>query len=39
LPLSGEPLIGAAAVHDVLLGWRTLLQAPVPEAAAPRVPA
>jgi hypothetical protein len=27
LPLSGEPLIGAAAVHGVLLGWRTMLQA------------
>jgi uncharacterized membrane protein YvlD (DUF360 family) len=27
LPLSGEPLIGAAAVHGALLGWRTSLQA------------
>src|SRR4051812_13101119 len=38
LALPDGPLVGAAAVHDVLLGWRTLLQAPVPHAA-PRVPA
>ena len=27
LPLAGEPLIGAAAVHDLLMGWRHLLAA------------
>ena len=33
LPLSGEPIIGAAAVHAVLSGWREMLQgAPSPAA-------
>jgi uncharacterized membrane protein YvlD (DUF360 family) len=27
LPLPDEPLVGAAAVHDLLAGWRTELQA------------
>ena len=35
LRLPGEPIVGAAAVHDLLLGWRTELngtaQAPEPE--------
>ena len=26
LPLPADPLLGAAAVHDVLAGWRSLLQ-------------
>jgi uncharacterized membrane protein YvlD (DUF360 family) len=33
LPPPPEPIIGAASVHEVLSGWRRLLQdAPVPEA-------
>ncbi|HET7759118.1 MAG TPA: hypothetical protein VFK62_04295, partial [Gaiellaceae bacterium] len=38
LPLPDEPLVGAAAVNAVLLGWRVLLQGGEPEpepAAAP----
>src|SRR5690242_3939503 len=34
LPLPGEPLIGAAAVHELLVGWRRELQAPAELAAA-----
>jgi uncharacterized membrane protein YvlD (DUF360 family) len=26
LPMPADPIVGAAAVHDVLLGWRRLLQ-------------
>src|SRR5437763_1076370 len=26
LPVPGEPIVGAAALHDVLAGWRRLLQ-------------
>jgi hypothetical protein len=33
LPLPNEPLIGAAAVNAVLLGWRELLQGGEPEPA------
>jgi uncharacterized membrane protein YvlD (DUF360 family) len=39
LTLPPEPIIGAAAVHDALAGWRTMLQAPADhriEAAPPR---
>jgi hypothetical protein len=32
LPLPGEPLLGAAAVHGVLSGWRAMLQ-PAPADA------
>jgi uncharacterized membrane protein YvlD (DUF360 family) len=32
LPLPDEPLVGAAAVNAVLLGWRELLQGGEPEA-------
>ena len=28
LPLPAEPIVGAAAVHDLLLGWRRMLQEP-----------
>ena len=28
LPLPAEPIVGAAAVHRLLAGWRTLLQGP-----------
>jgi hypothetical protein len=31
LPLPAEPIIGAAAVHGVLSGWRRLLQGPPAE--------
>jgi hypothetical protein len=39
LPLSGEPVVGAAHVHELLKGWRHLLEngrpaAPTPEPAA-----
>jgi uncharacterized membrane protein YvlD (DUF360 family) len=35
LPAPGEPIVGAAAVHDVLLEWRRLLQGePAPAAPA-----
>jgi uncharacterized membrane protein YvlD (DUF360 family) len=34
LPLPAEPLIGAAAVHDLLLGWRDGLQRPAPRDAS-----
>ncbi len=36
LPLPREPIIGAAAVHELLSGWRALLQTP---ASAPRLTA
>jgi uncharacterized membrane protein YvlD (DUF360 family) len=38
LPLPGEPLVGAAAVHGALLGWRRMLEqgdASIPLGAAP----
>jgi uncharacterized membrane protein YvlD (DUF360 family) len=38
LPLPDAPIVGAAAVHDVLLGWRRLLHpetAPPPRSAEP----
>ena len=31
LPLPERPIVGAAAVHDVLAGWRSMLQGPAPE--------
>jgi hypothetical protein len=34
LPLPGTPVVGAAAVHGVLTGWRRMLQEP---AEAPDV--
>ena len=37
LPLPDEPILGAAAVHAVLLGWRRSLQDPV-EAPSPSAP-
>jgi uncharacterized membrane protein YvlD (DUF360 family) len=36
LPLPTEPIIGAAAVHELLSGWRAMLQRP---ASAPRLTA
>jgi uncharacterized membrane protein YvlD (DUF360 family) len=33
LPVSEDPIVGAAAVHDLLLGWREALQ-PSPDGAA-----
>jgi uncharacterized membrane protein YvlD (DUF360 family) len=36
LPLPVGPIVGAAAVHDLLKGWRTMLQAP---PSAPRLTA
>jgi hypothetical protein len=33
LPLPDEPIIGAAAVHGVLSGWRQMLQGTPAEAA------
>ena len=35
LPLPAEPIMGAAAVHGVLSGWRRMLQGPPPAAAPP----
>ena len=26
LPVPGEPIVGAAAVHELLSGWRAMLQ-------------
>jgi uncharacterized membrane protein YvlD (DUF360 family) len=34
LPLPDEPLVGAAAVHELLTGWRQWLQAPQLKATA-----
>jgi uncharacterized membrane protein YvlD (DUF360 family) len=34
LPLPDEPLVGAAAVHELLTGWRRWLQTPELQAAA-----
>jgi uncharacterized membrane protein YvlD (DUF360 family) len=31
LPLPEQPIVGAAAVHDVLAGWRSMLQGSAPE--------
>ena len=39
LPLPEEPLIGAAAVHGVLLGWRRALTLDEPPTRRPRAPA
>jgi uncharacterized membrane protein YvlD (DUF360 family) len=41
LPLPGEPIVGAEAVHAVLLGWRRMLQdgAGLPTEAEPARPA
>jgi uncharacterized membrane protein YvlD (DUF360 family) len=38
LPLSEEPIIGAAAVHRVLSGWRQMLQPSPPDATKARAP-
>jgi uncharacterized membrane protein YvlD (DUF360 family) len=35
LPVPPEPVVGAAAVHDILVAWRRALQ----DGSAPRVPA
>src|SRR5262245_10282201 len=35
LPLPDEPLVGAAAVHDVLLNWRRLLNGTQPGGSPP----
>jgi uncharacterized membrane protein YvlD (DUF360 family) len=35
LPLPADPIVGAAAVHDVLKGWRTALQPPAEVGAEP----
>ncbi len=37
LPLPDEPIVGAAAVHDVLLGWRALLNGSGPTGQPPAV--
>ena len=34
LPMPEDPIIGAAAVHGVLAGWRATLQEPAPEPSA-----
>src|SRR5256885_9213109 len=34
LPAAQEPLVGAAAVNELFLGWRSMLQAPQPEPVA-----
>jgi uncharacterized membrane protein YvlD (DUF360 family) len=43
LPMPSEPVVGAAAVHDVLMGWRRSLQEPrrppAAQIAGPVVPA
>jgi uncharacterized membrane protein YvlD (DUF360 family) len=40
LPIPSEPIVGAAAVHDVLMGWRRLLEEePRPGSAAETVTA
>jgi hypothetical protein len=36
LPLPAEPLIGAAAVHDLLLAWRDGLQRPAVQPSSSR---
>jgi hypothetical protein len=36
LPLPDEPLIGAAAVHELLTGWRQWLQTPAAALAGAR---
>jgi Type I phosphodiesterase / nucleotide pyrophosphatase len=38
LPLPGEPIVGAAAVHDVLLDWRRLLNDSGSDSASAPVP-
>ena len=38
LPLPDEPILGAAAVHAVLLGWRRSLQDDRVEASSPSAP-
>ena len=35
LPVPDEPIIGAAAVHDILVGWRRRLQAPAAVGQSP----
>jgi len=34
LPVASDPLVGAAAVHDLLSGWRAVLQQQVPAPAS-----
>ena len=36
LEVPAGPIVGAASVHGILLGWRHLLQPPVEAEAAPR---
>ena len=38
LPLPAERIVGAASVHELLFGWRTLLQGELGAAAAPPTP-
>jgi uncharacterized membrane protein YvlD (DUF360 family) len=38
LPVSDEPLVGAAAVHGLLAGWRETLQGPPAQADMPSAP-
>jgi hypothetical protein len=35
LPLPNGPIVGAAAVHGLLSGWRELLQGEAPRSSAP----
>ena len=35
LPLPSEPIVGAASVHEVLMGWRRLLEGEPPRTTAP----
>jgi hypothetical protein len=34
LPMPAEPIVGAAAVHGLLAGWRSMLQDAAPASAA-----
>ena len=38
LPVPDEPIVGAAAVHGVLVGWREMLQGPPAQADMPSAP-
>jgi uncharacterized membrane protein YvlD (DUF360 family) len=39
LPVPADPIVGAVKVHDVLSGWRRMLQSPAPELTEPGVTA